>query len=97
MITIPLLSGSINAHQSFSMQLGNNFLDFELDFLSYLEYPAWSLSIYRDGSPLALGAMLEPGSDILKNYNARIGSFVFVGEMVTLDNLGVANSLVWTP
>jgi len=95
MITIPLLAGPANAHQRFSMQLGNNFLDFEINYLSYLDYPAWSLNIYRDGTPLVLGAMLEPGADIIENYQAKIGSLVFTGKQATLDSLGIDNTLTW--
>ena len=95
MITIPLLAGPANAHQRFSMQLGNNFLDFEINYLSYLDYPAWSLNIYRDGTPLVLGAMLEPGADITENYQAKIGSLVFTGKQATLDSLGIDNTLTW--
>ncbi len=95
MITIPLLAGPANAHQHFSMQLGNNFLDFEVNYLSYLDYPAWCLNIYRDGTPLVLGAMLEPGADIIESYQAKIGSLVFTGKQATLDSLGIDNTLTW--
>lgn len=95
MIVIPLLSGSENAHQRFSMQLGNNFLDLEFNYISYLEYAAWSMNVYRDGTPLVLGAMLEPNADVIENYKARIGSFVFTGKQATLDNIGTENTLTW--
>lgn len=92
---IPLSNGSANAHQRFSLQLGDNYLDFEVDYLSYLDVPAWTLSILRDATPLVLGAMLVPGADVVSGYRANIGRFVFVGDEVTLDNLGVNNHLVW--
>lgn len=95
MVEIPLTNGSTNSHQRFSVQLGVNLIDFEIDFVSYLDSPAWSVNLRRDGSPLVMGAMLEPGCDIIANYNAKIGMLVFVGDPVTLDNLGVANQLVW--
>lgn len=97
MIEIPLKRGSENAHQTFSMRLGNNFLDFEINYISYLEDPAWSMDIRRDGSPLALGVMLEPGANLIQNYRANIGNLVFVGLDATIDNLGVDNHLIWTP
>lgn len=95
MLTIPLRSGAANAHQRFSVQLGDNLLDFEIDYISYLDLPAWSMNIKRDGSILVAGAMLEPGSDVIQSYEAGIGRFVFVGSEPTLTNLGVDNQLVW--
>lgn len=95
MQTIPLRSGAGNAHQRFSLQLGDNLLDFEIDYVSYLDSPAWSMNIRRDGSLLVGGAMLEPGCDVIQSYGADIGLLVFVGSEATLDNLGSSNSLVW--
>ena len=92
---IPLSAGAANAHQEFSLQLGDNLIDFRLDYISYMDNPAWLMNLYRDGSPLVLGAMLEPGCDVIENYNAGIGLLVFTGEPVTLDNLGIGNALVW--
>lgn len=95
MIGIPLRNGSANAHQRFAMLLGDNFLNFEVDFISYIDTPQWSINIYRDGTPLVLGAMLAPGADVIANFDAGIGSIVFVGDEPTIDNLGIANNLVW--
>lgn len=95
MLTIPLRAGAGNAHQRFFVQLGDSQVEFRVDFVSYLEYPAWKLSLYRDGSALVSGAMLEPGCDVIQGYRAGIGKLVFVGQPVTLDNLGIANLLVW--
>ncbi len=92
---IPLSNGSSNAHQRFNIQLGDNYLDFEVDYISYTDKPAWSMNILRDGTPLVSGAMLVPGADVTNGYRANIGRFVFVGDEVTLDNLGVSNHLVW--
>lgn len=93
MIEVPLRGGAANAHQEFTMLLGDNTLDFTLNYVT--QYNAWSLDISRDDVSLVRGAMLEPSSDIIKTYNAQIGKLVFVGEEVTLDNLGTANHLVW--
>lgn len=95
MTEIPLSSGSANAHQRFSVQVGDNYLDFEINYLSYIDKPAWTVNISRDGTHLVTGAMLVPGADITVNYRANIGRFVFVGDEVTLDNLGIDNHLVW--
>lgn len=92
---IPLSNGPANAHQQFSLQLGDKYLDFEVNYISYTDTPAWSLDIYRDGTALVLGAMLVPGADVINGYRADIGRFVFVGDEVTLDNLGLNNHLVW--
>lgn len=95
MQTIPLSSGAANAHQSFSVSLGSQVIRFDINFLSYLDGPAWAMDLYRDGTPLALGAMLEPGCDVIETYNTGIGRLVFVGDAPTLDNLGITNELVW--
>lgn len=95
MIEIPLTGGAENSHQKFSVVLGTNLLDFELKFISYTGTPAWTMNIRRDGTPLVMGAMLEPGCDVISGYRAKIGRLVFVGSPVTLDNLGVDNQLVW--
>lgn len=95
MIEIPLSNGSANAHQRFSVTLGDNYLNFEIDYLSYLDTPGWSMNILRDGTYLVSGAMLVPGADVISTYRAGIGRLVFVGEEVTLNNLGIDNHLVW--
>ncbi|WP_432783731.1 hypothetical protein QZH45_09730 [Pseudomonas corrugata] len=97
MLVIPLLAGAANAHPRFSVQLGENLIAFELDFISYLDEPAWSMNLLRDGSRIVSGAMLEPGSDIIESYRTGIGQMVFTGADVTLDNLGIENFLVWVP
>jgi len=97
MLTIPLQAGAVNAHQRFTVQLGDNLISFEIDYISYLDAPAWTMALIRDGSRLISGAMLEPGSDIIQSYRTGIGQMVFTGKDVTLDNLGVDNWLVWVP
>lgn len=97
MLTIPLGAGASNAHQRFGVQLGENLINFEIDFVSYLDAPAWSMNLLRDGSMIVSGAMLEPGSDIIQSYRAGIGQMVFTGSDATLNNLGIENFLVWIP
>lgn len=94
MITLPLRNGAGNSHQIFNIQLGDNFLEFTLNYIT-LAGPAWSVDIRREGELLVAGAMLEPGADIVQNYNAEIGKLYFIGQDVTLDNLGKDNKLVW--
>ncbi|MGL4896220.1 MAG: phage baseplate plug family protein [Shewanella sp.] len=94
MITIPLLNGAANAHQRFTIQLGDNLLEFTLNYVTTYG-PAWSVDIAREGVTLVSGAMLEPNAVITDGYEAGIGRLVFVGEDVTLDNLGLDNSLLW--
>lgn len=94
MITIPLLNGAANAHQRFTIQLGDNLLEFTLNYVTTYG-PAWSVDIAREGVTLVSGAMLEPNAVITDGYEAGIGRLVFVGENVTLDNLGLDNSLLW--
>lgn len=92
---VPLQGGAVNAHQFFTLQLGRNLLDFTVNYLTTLDSPAWSMDISRAGVSLVRGAMLEPGLDIIYLYNAGIGKLIFVGDEVTLDNLGSDNHLVW--
>ena len=94
MITIPLKNGASNAHQIFTIQLGDNFLQFTLNYVT-VAGPAWSVDVSREGVTLISGAMLEPNAVITDNYNAGIGRLVFTGAAVTLDNLGTDNRLVW--
>jgi len=94
LITIPLLNGAANAHQKFTIQLGDNLLVFVVNYIT-LAGPAWSVDITREGVTLVSGAMLEPNAIITDNYNAGIGRLVFTGADVTLDNLGADNRLVW--
>lgn len=94
MITIPLLNGAANAHQRFTIQLGDNLLEFTLNYVTVYG-PAWGVDIAREGVTLISGAMLEPNAVITDNYEAGIGRLIFVGADVTLDNLGVDNTLLW--
>ena len=94
MKTLPLKAGAANAHQKFTVQLGDNLLLFIVNYIT-VEGPAWSVDISREGVTLISGAMLEPNAVITDNYEAGIGRLVFVGDEVTLDNLGVNNKLVW--
>jgi hypothetical protein len=90
---IPLQNGSANAHQKFTVQLGENSVEFRL---SYIQTGQWSMNLYIEGELIAAGVMLEPNADILKNYNLKIGgSLYFIGKDTTLKNLGVENSLHW--
>ena len=93
-IGVPLKNGAANAHQIFSILLGDNFLEFTLNYITE-SGPAWSCDISREGVTLIAGAMLEPGAEITENYEADIGSLYFVGSDVTLDNLGINNKLIW--
>jgi len=89
MVTIPLAN---DAHQEFSVQIGDNLLDFRLNYIT--RSPGWSVDISLDGVRLISGAMLVPGAEITKIYRAGIGRLVFVGDAPTLDNLGKSNALV---
>lgn len=94
MINVPLQNGAANAHQLFTMQLGDNLLEFTINYIT-LAGPAWSMDISREGVPLVIGAMLEPNADVTLVYEADVGRFIFTGDEVTLDNLGSANKLTW--
>lgn len=99
MFEIPLIGGAVNSHQEFNVQLGDNFLEFRLNFITRsLEEPdfaPWVLDILREGELLVAGAALVPGSDIIEHFGAGIGKLFFIGDQPTLDNLGQSNSLIW--
>lgn len=99
MIEIPLRAGSANAHQRFTQRLGDNLLEFRIDYLAYQEVPLWTLCLYRDGAPVALGMGLNAGAVLTEGYDLPddIGRLIFVGAEATLDNLGQDNQLVWLP
>ena len=62
-VEVPLQNGAVNAHQKFNIQLGDNLLDFEVNYVgSYTGEPGWSMDISRDGSRLVSGAMLVTGA-----------------------------------
>lgn len=92
--SIPLEGGSINAHQTFTVQLGDNLLDVTL---SYLQSGQWSVNIDREGVRIVSGAMLEPNCDVISAWNLTddIGRLVITGDEPTLDNLGVDNTFSW--
>lgn len=94
MTNIPLTGGAINAHQIFTILLGDNLLEFTLNYIT-VEGPSWSMDISREGVNLAYGVMLEPNANLLAGLYLDIGDLSFTGDDVTLDNLGSSNQLSW--
>lgn len=98
MINITLLAGVQNSHQRFQQRINGRLLAFEVDYVSYTKTPYWVMNVYQDGAPIGMGLPLNVGADLLVNQDVSdFGRLVFVGEPATLDNLGIANSLVWIP
>ena len=95
--TIPLTGGAVNAHHEFEVQLGDTLALFGLDWRTLTEL--WSLSITVAGVELVSGATLRTNVNVIEHWQLddTLGQLIMVGEAVTLDNLGVANSLVWVP
>lgn len=89
---IPLTGGAVNAHQLFSVQLGDNLIEFEVN---YVQTGQWVVNLSQEGTIIAAGLMLEPNASIARNYNLNIGQLIFIGADTTLDNLGVDNQLTW--
>ena len=94
---IPLLQGAENAHQTLSVLLGNHFLEFRINWVSRFSY--WSVDIIEGVSNLAIGRVFNPPSDLLAGFNLEevYGRIVAVGDVATLDNLGLSDALVWVP
>ena len=91
MIEIPLQGNA--AHQKFSMQLGERFFDFELNYIT--RFGGWALDIYEEEALLIAGAKLEPNVDLTALFDLGMGRLLFVGSEPTFENLGINNSLVW--
>lgn len=93
-----ILSGGIgNTFQAVDANLGGNAVTLRLSYVTTIT--AWAMDIYQDGQPLYAGIMLRSNADMLESWNVRetFGAMTLIGDEPTLDNLGEANALVWTP
>lgn len=95
MITIPLQGGAVNAHQILEIQLGDNTVEFRINWVTTQGY--WSADLYVEGVLQCAGVVLLPGDELIGKFNTGLGLLVLAGEQPTLDNLGNANQLVWVP
>ena len=93
MIEIPLTGGAANAHQTLSVQLGDNLVDLEINYLT--RFGQWEMKASVGGVLKMAGVMLLPSADLSESFRAGLGQFVFTGDEPTLDNLGKNNQLVW--
>ena len=96
MITIPLDGSAVNAHQSFSITLGDNTCDFVVNYNTQAQ--GWFVDISVSGVSKIKGMALVANCEISKSYNSDIGRFFFVttdNTDTTLDNLGKSNQLLW--
>jgi len=95
MITIPLSNGAVNAHPVFEIELGDNTVEFRINWNTTEQY--WSADLYVEGELKCAGVILLVGDELISAYNAGLGKLVMVGIDPTLDNLGVDNRLIWIP
>lgn len=95
MVEIPLVGGAGNTHQTFSAILGGVELSFKLDYLAYLESPAWNMTFGKGNEVLVEGLLLKCGCDMLAPYQFGLGALVLAGNDPTMNNLGVENTLYW--
>ena len=95
MIGIPLKSGAQYADHTFVIQLGDNLVSFRQLYRTLLGQ--WMLSASIDDVPLFDGVMLEPFGNLTQAWNIEqtFGALILMGESPTLDNIGIANTLVW--
>lgn len=93
MIHIPLSAGAVNSHQTQFIQLGGNFIEMRINYVTLTE--DWTVDVLREGVLLIAGMMLKSNAEISITYRAGIGRFFFIGTEATLDNLGLDNALVW--
>lgn len=95
MVEIPLVGGAGNTHQTFSAILVGVELSFKLDYLAYLESPAWNMTLGKGNEVLVEGLLLKCGCDMLAPYQFGLGALVLAGNDPTMNNLGVENTLYW--
>ena len=93
MIEIPMSGGAENAHQSQSIQLGDNYCELHINWVTRFE--CWTMDVLVDAVVVMAGIMLLPSAGLSTTYRAGIGSFAMTGDNPTLDNLGSSNKLVW--
>ena len=93
MIQIPLSAGAVNSHQTQFIQLGENFLELRINYVTLTK--DWTVDVSREGVLLIGSMMLKADAEISFTYDAGIGRFFFIGTEATLDNLGLDNALVW--
>ena len=94
-LQIPLKSGASFANYNFSVQLGDNLVDFTQLYRTLTG--KWSLSASIDGVPIFSGVMLLVGVNLVQCFNIgdSFGALYLTGDDPTLDSLGVSSSLVW--
>lgn len=92
---LPLMGGAEYAHQEFSFLFGTREILFRLDWMPYIDNPAWNLNISEDGAEIINGLLLRGGCDLLSPYQLGLGRLILTGDEPTLDNLGINNALVW--
>ena len=92
-VEIPLQGGARNAHQTLSVQLGENFVELRINYIT--RFDTWTMDVVLGGATKIAGAMLLPSADVSASHRAGLGRFLFIGERPTLDNLGDENKLVW--
>lgn len=88
---IPLPNGE--SIINFDAQIGDYQFGFRLYWIVDAGY--YRVSIKANGDDLVLGKGLHPGIDLLKNQNLNIGKIYLEGQTATIDNLGVANRLIY--
>ncbi len=93
MLTIPLKAGAVNAHLTSTTTLGDESFTLVQNYVTPMGRGAWSLDVWLDDARVKSGMMLEPNS--IYKLGGSYGRLAFVGDEATLDNLGIANSLVW--
>ena len=92
MFSIPIRGNDKN--QRFEIQLGENLVEFRLNYLENFEQ--WAIDMSIEGELIAAGAILLPGQLIAQLTAERLGGVLgFLGEPATLENLGLANRLVF--
>ena len=93
---IPIDSGAINAHQSFSVSLNDEIFTFVMHYRTITK--TWSLTILDEEDNLLFsGVRLVRGCNLLSNFfeSEKFGGLMISGEEPTIDNIGISSNLIW--
>lgn len=89
------LQGNVkNAHQEFSVTLGDYIFNFEMDWITRNQEWKVAISIVDQDESLITDAILNPGVNLLDGIFGY-GRFYCYGEQPTLNNLGIDSFLIW--
>ena len=76
MITIPLVGGAVNSHQTQYIQLGDNFCELVINYVTTTG--DWVMDVSVEGVSKMSGVMLKSSCEVSAIYSAGLGRFFFL-------------------